>query len=218
MASPRETSAGSLRGAGFSCDNPAATRDGAVSARTLEGLEETMAAKEIVCAMCGFKNAANLARCVSCGAKLEAHSAVDYTEEEAAARRHQQETFEWKWALMAFGIYLVLQVLVIGLLPLVISSYDPQGLAGLGISVAVWFIGGTVVGFVSPGKTFIEPAVGALIAVVPTVGYLMFITPEGFEPTFLAYLIGGLIGAMISLFGAFLGEKLQLTVRGPRKA
>ena len=45
-----------------------------------------MAAKEIVCAMCGFKNAANLARCVSCGAKLEAHSAVDYTEEEAAAR------------------------------------------------------------------------------------------------------------------------------------
>jgi hypothetical protein len=176
-----------------------------------------MAAKEIVCPMCGFKNAANAARCVSCGAKLEAHSGADYTEEEEAARRHQQEGFEWKWAFMAFGVYLVLQVFVIGLLPFVIPSYDPQGLAGLGISVVVWFIGGILVGVISPGKTFVEPAIGALIAVVPTVGYLMFITPEGFEPTFLAYIVGGLLGAMISLFGAFIGEKLQMTLR-PSKA
>ena len=176
-----------------------------------------MAAKEIVCPMCGFKNAASGARCVSCGAKLEVHTGGDYTEEEEAARRHQQEGFEWKWALMAFVVYLVLQVIFIGLLPLVISSYDPQGLAGLGISVIVWFFGGILVGVISPGKTFVEPAIGALIAVIPTVGYLMFITPEGFEPTFLAYIVGGLLGAMISLFGAFIGEKAQMTLR-PRKA
>lgn len=172
-----------------------------------------MAAKEIVCPMCGFKNAGNAARCVSCGAKIEAHSGADYTEEEEAARRHQQEGFEWKWAIMAVAIYLVLQVIVIGILPMVISSYDPQGLAGLGISVVVWFFGGIVVGFISPGKTFVEPAVGALIAVVPTIAYLMFITPDGFEPTFLAYLVGGILGAMISLFGAFIGEKAQMTLR-----
>lgn len=176
-----------------------------------------MAANELVCAMCGFKNAANTVRCVSCGAKLDAYTGAEYTEEEAAARRHQQDTFEWKWALMAFGVYLVLQVVILGVLPLVITSYDPQGLAGLGISVGVWFVGGTLVGVISPGKTFVEPAVGALIAVVPTIGYLMWITPAGFEPTFLAYIVGGLIGAMISLFGAFLGEKIQMTMRGPQK-
>ncbi len=176
-----------------------------------------MAAKEIVCAMCGFKNAGNVARCVSCGAKLDAHGGADYTEEELAARRHQQEGFEWKWAIMAVVVYVLLQVLFIGVLPHIIPSYDPQGLAGLGISVVVWFFGGILVGFISPGKTFVEPAVGALIAVVPTIGYLMFITPEGFQPTLLAYIVGGILGAMISLFGAFIGEKAQMVLR-PSKA
>lgn len=175
-----------------------------------------MAPKEIMCSVCGFKNAGNAARCVSCGAKLEALGSADYTEDEELARRHQQDDFEWKWALVAFGVYFVLQALFIGVLPLVISSYDPQGLPGLGISVAVWFFGGILVGVLSPGKTFIEPAVGALIAVVPTIAYLMWITPDGFEPSILAYIVGGLIGAMLSLFGAFIGEKVQMGARGSK--
>jgi hypothetical protein len=175
-----------------------------------------MAPKEIICSVCGFKNAANATRCVSCGAKLEALGPADYAEEENAARRHQQEGFEWKWALVAFGVYFVLQALFLGALPLVIASYDPQGLPGLGISVAVWFFGGILVGALSPGKTFLEPAVGALIAVAPTIAYLMWITPDGFKPSFLAYVFGGLIGAMLSLFGAFIGEKVQMSARGSK--
>src|SRR4051794_41081394 len=124
-----------------------------------------MAATEITCPMCGFKNAANVARCVSCGAKVESFGAGDYTEEEEAARRHQQETFEWKWAFIAVGVYLALQAIILVVAPMLISSFDPQGMPGLFISVAVWFVGGIVVGFISPGKTFLEPAVGALIAV-----------------------------------------------------
>lgn len=178
-----------------------------------------MAANEIICPVCGSKNAANQARCVSCGARLEAHGAAEYTEEELAARKHQQEGFEWKWAIMAFVVYLVLQAVILGALPMVITAFDPQGINGLFISVGVWFFGGILVGVVSPGKTFLEPAVGAAFAIVPTVAYLMFITPEGFEPSFLAYIVLGLLGAMISLLGAFIGEKIQMTMRGsPRRA
>jgi len=178
-----------------------------------------MAANEIICPVCGSKNAGGTARCVSCGARLEGLGGADYTDEELAARRHQQEGFEWKWAILAFVVYLVLQAIILGALPLVISAFDPQGINGLFISVGVWFFGGILVGAVSPGKTFLEPAVGALIAVVPTIAYLMFITPEGFEPSFLAYIVLGLLGAMISLLGAFIGEKIQMTVRGaPRRA
>ena len=43
------------------------------------------------------------------------------------------------------------------------------------------------------------------------------ITPDGFEPTRLAYVICASMGVMTSLFGAFLGEKMQMT-RGPRTA
>src|SRR5688572_24796295 len=137
-----------------------------------------MAATEIVCPMCGFKNAANVARCVSCGAKVDQLSASDYTDDEAYARRHQQEGFEWKWAFLSAMIYLTLQAIILIGLQFVIPSYDPIGLNGLLISVAVWFVGGIMVGAVSPGKTFMEPAVGALFAVVPTIIYVKMITPD----------------------------------------
>ncbi len=171
------------------------------------------AAAEIVCPMCGFKNPANTARCASCGARVEALGSGDLSDEELHAKRHQQEGFEWKWVFVAFGIYMVLQAIVLVLMPLVISQYDPQGPPGLLISAGVWFVGGIVVGFVSPGKTFLEPAVGALLAAVPTVAYLMYIS-EVHKVSVLAGIIAGLLGVMITLFGAFIGEKVQMNTRG----
>ncbi|MFN7698162.1 MAG: hypothetical protein ACK5U8_09720 [Deltaproteobacteria bacterium] len=167
----------------------------------------------IVCHVCGFKNEPNTERCVSCGARLEAVQ-VEYTAEEEAARANQQDGFSILWVAISFVIYLVLQGVIIGLLPLVIPTYDPQGFAGLAISVAVWFVGGVAVGLVSPGKTFLEPAVGALVATIPTIVYLKWSTPDGFEPSLIAYLVGGSMGVMISLFGAFLGEQIQRRTRG----
>jgi hypothetical protein len=176
----------------------------------------------IVCHVCGFKNEPNTERCVSCGARLEAVQ-VEYTAEEEAARANQQEGFSILWVIVAFVVYVTLQGLIIGVLPLVIPTYDPQGFAGLAISVAVWFVGGIAVGFISPGKTFLEPAVGALVAAIPTIAYLRWITPDGnpnmpaFELSLIAYVVGGAMGVMISLFGAFLGEQLQRITRGHKK-
>lgn len=174
-----------------------------------------MAEREITCPMCGFKNPESVERCRSCGAKVEELSA-SFSTEDAYERRYQQEHFEWKWAARAAAVYLAAQLVILVGLPYVISTFDPQGLPGLLISVAVWFVGGIVVGVISPGKTFIEPAIGALIAVIPTVSYLAITTPEGFQPTLLAYIVTGLLGIMIALFGAFLGEKIQMGAgRGP---
>jgi DNA-directed RNA polymerase subunit RPC12/RpoP/uncharacterized membrane protein YhdT len=173
--------------------------------------------QEITCPMCGFKNPQSVERCRSCGAKVEALTTT-YTEEEAHARRYQQEHFEIKWALMAAGVYLAAQAVILILVPFIISSFDPQGLPGLLISVGVWFVGGIAVGVISPGKTFVEPAVGAMIAVIPTISYLALTTPDGFQPTLLAYIVTALLGVMISMFGAFLGEKIQMgSARTPAK-
>lgn len=170
---------------------------------------------QIVCHVCGFKNDPKSERCVSCGAKLEELSGA-YSAEEEAYKRGQQETFAIKWAAISFVIYLVLQAIVLMALPAVIDAYDPQGTDALWISLVVWFVGGVIVGFMSPGKTFVEPAVGALLAVIPTVWWLVLTTPSapehlggGFQLTMPAYVVGGLMGGMISLFGAFIGEKLQ---------
>jgi hypothetical protein len=164
--------------------------------------------REITCPMCGFKNPESIERCRSCGAKVEELS-TSYSDEEAYERRYQQDSFEWKWAVRSALGYLVAQVIILVGLPFVISSFDPQGLAGLLISVGIFLVGGVGVGLVSPGKTFIEPAVGALIAVIPTASYVAITTPEGFQPTLLAYIVAGSLGVMLALFGAFLGEKLS---------
>ena len=169
-----------------------------------------MATQEITCPMCGFKNRADAGRCHSCGAKVEALSAL-YTAEEEHKKRYQQEDFEWRWALVAFAVYLTAQALVLGLLPLVIFPFDPQGGEALLVSMAVWFFGGIVVGVVSPGKTFIEPAAGASLAVLPTIVFIAFRTPAGFQPTILAYIVGALLGVMLALLGAFVGERIQMS-------
>jgi uncharacterized membrane protein YhdT len=167
---------------------------------------------EVLCPMCGGTNPPDAKRCRSCGAKVEALTA-SYSSEEEQARRYQQEHFELRWALRATAVYLVLQTIILVILPFVIPTFDPQGLPGLLISVVVWFVGGVIVGFVSPGKTFVEPAIGALIAVIPTVTYIALTTPDGFQPTLLAYVVTAMLGVMISLFGAFLGEKFQMGSR-----
>ena len=187
------------------------------------GGEMASAKDEIVCHVCGFKNAATAERCVSCGAKIDAVHA-DYTAEEEAARENQQEGFSVVWVFAAFGVYLVLQAVVLVLMPMVISSFDPFGgssgaVAALAISCVVWFFGGIVVGFISPGKTFIEPAVGACLAAVPTVAYTMWQAPAGLDVDYLQTGVLALMGIMISLFGAFLGERVQSRTRGhaPRR-
>src|SRR5689334_1275154 len=140
------------------------------------------ATQEIICPMCGGKNPADQERCQSCGAKVGLLTA-SYTAEELHARRHQQEEFEWKRALIAALLLSALPGIVLGLLPALISAYDPQGLPGLMLSVPVSLVGGLVMGLIAPGKTFLEPAAGSIIAAMPTLALVASRTPEGFEPT-----------------------------------
>ena len=42
----------------------------------------------------------------------------------------------------------------------------------------------------------------------------MYTTPEGLGPGILEYVVAGMLGVMLSLFSAFIGEKLQAMLRG----
>ena len=67
---------------------------------------------EILCPMCGGKNPADVERCRSCGAKVEALTS-SYSDEEAQARRYQQDHFEWRWAVRAAVVYLIAQTVIL---------------------------------------------------------------------------------------------------------
>jgi hypothetical protein len=168
------------------------------------------------CPACGAKNPQSVKRCASCGAATEAlKTAVD--ERRERERRYQQEGFSVMWAGVSLGVQAVLTSAIIVALPQAVSALDFEGYYGMTLSIPVWFLGGLLVGLISPGKTFVEPVVAALVIAVPTVFYLyngLFgVLGPGQTvrtmPIFM-YIIMALIGVMFTLIGGYVGERIQM--------
>jgi len=166
-----------------------------------------MAAEEIECHVCGTSNPKDSERCRSCGARLS-ELASELTEEELYARRHQPDGFELRWVFISFGLFLVAAALALALLPLVIPIYDPQGFAGIVITITLWFLGAAAINYISPGKNFLEPPVGGLLAAIPTMIFLSSIA-DVYQLSSGAYVLGALMATMMALMGAFVGNLLR---------
>ena len=166
-----------------------------------------MATGHIECHVCGAGNDRGTERCQACGARLSELSA-ELTEEELYARRHQPDEFELRWVFISFGLFLVMAALALGLLPMVIDAYDPQGFAGIVITIVLWFVGAAVINYASPGKKFLEPPVGGLLAAMPTMFYLSRIA-DVYQLSTGAYVLGVLMATMMALMGAFVGNLLR---------
>jgi hypothetical protein len=166
-----------------------------------------MAAEEIECHVCGAGNSKDSERCHSCGARLS-ELASELTEEELYARRHQPDGFEIRWVFISFGLFLSMAALALALLPLLIPVYDPQGFAGIVITIILWFVGAGAINYASPGKNFLEPPVGGLLAAIPTMIFLWSIA-DVYQLSTGAYVLGILMATMMALMGAFVGNLLR---------
>lgn len=166
-----------------------------------------MAAEEIICGICGASNREGDDRCSSCGAKI-IQLAQELSDEELYARRHQQDTFEWRWVFVSFVVFLILGAFALAVLPLVIGAYDPQGFPGIVIVIGLWFVGAAAINFASTKKAFLEPPVGGLLATFPTMLYLSSIA-DVYQLSMVAYVFGGMMAVMMALMGAFVGFKLK---------
>ncbi|RLB42469.1 MAG: hypothetical protein DRH30_04795 [Deltaproteobacteria bacterium] len=173
-----------------------------------------MAAEEIECHVCGAGNPKESERCSSCGARLS-ELASEFSEAELYARRHQPDGFEIRWVFISFGLFLVMAALVLALLPLVVPAYDPQGFAGIVITIVLWFLGAAAINYVSPGKNFIEPPVGGLLAAIPTMTFLSSIA-DVYQLSVGAYVLGTMMATMMALMGAFVGNLLRADHEEPR--
>jgi hypothetical protein len=131
------------------------------------------------------------------------------TKEEELARRYQQEGVSVQWLLIAFGVQAVLTAALVFGLPMVVTLLDFEGQNGMVVCIPVWFMGGLLVGMISPGRTFIEPAVASLLVAIPTTFLLIQSQTVRTMPVFL-YLIFAVIGILLTLIGAYIGERIQL--------
>lgn len=167
--------------------------------------------KQITCMSCGFtKNPPNATRCASCGAKLEdAASTKQKLSADSNERRYQQEGVNLKWAAIAVVVQGILTAAVIFGMPMLLSFVDFEGGNGMSVCIPLWFVGGLLVGLISPGKTFIEPMIGSFIVAIPTTYFLVQSQTVRTLPTFLYVVMAG-IGVMFTLIGSYAGERIQL--------
>lgn len=168
-------------------------------------------ANQITCQICGFtKNPTGSKRCGSCGQSLEAGAEkMQKAREDAAERRYQQDGVSLTWMLIAFGVQAVLTGAIIFGLPVVIKALDFEGGNGMAMCVPVWAIGGTLIGMISPGRTFIEPFVASFLVALPVTWLLHAGQTVRTLPSFLYVILAG-IGVLFTLIGAYIGERIQL--------
>jgi hypothetical protein len=160
-------------------------------------------ASPVICPSCGAKNAASAGnRCVACGSAMNSR---------ADAGRSPQPSggFSFVWCLIALGVQAVLTAAFVVGLPLVVTAFDFEGSNGMIVAIPVWFMGGTLLGMISPGKTYAEPGIASLLVQVPTVLFLWRGQTVRTMPLFM-YVILGLIGVLFALVGAYLGERIQM--------
>jgi hypothetical protein len=112
--------------------------------------------------------------------------------EEEFERRYQQEGLSVQWLFIAIAVQGVL-----------------EGGNGMIMCVPVWFLGGLLVGMISPGRTFVEPMVASFVVAIPTTFLLVQSQTVRTMPTFL-YVVMSAIGVMFTLIGAYIGERIQL--------
>ena len=114
--------------------------------------------------------------------------------------------FQWKWVFAGLALGLVLNVIFVFLLAPLFNI----DLSRIYISFSVSFVlMGFIIGYKSPGITLKEPAVAGAIAVV---GEWLFIQYGIQLPVPIGYVAFGVVeGFILTLFGAWLGERYQLT-------
>lgn len=166
--------------------------------------------KPMNCPSCGVRNAPVPAngRCVSCGAVMEQLKPARSAELDRA-RRYQQEGFSPLWCVIAIVVQSVLTAALVVGLPMVVGALDFEGSAGMVVVIPVWFVGGMLLGMISPGKTFIEPVVASFLVAIPTVFYLAKTQTVRTMPTFM-YVILAMIGVLFTLIGSYIGERIQM--------
>jgi hypothetical protein len=165
----------------------------------------TAPAKSVLCSACGYKNAPSASRCVSCGATMDGAG----PKSRAEVKARQQGGFDFLWCLISLVVLGVLTAaLVIGL-PMAVTALDFEGSNGMWVSIPVWFVGGLLIGMISPGRTFLEPVIAAVFVAIPTVLFLYFGQTVRVMPSFMYVIMAG-IGVMFTMVGSYLGERIQM--------
>jgi hypothetical protein len=121
---------------------------------------------------------------------------------------HVDRPIDWPWVLVSVVVGFALGTYALFLMGSLLPSSPSQDLAVL---VGAFFVTGVLVGFFSPGKTMIEPAIAAAGLMVAH-GVFMAVYFET-PPALVSLVIVFALGILLALVGGWLGETLQRSLR-----
>jgi hypothetical protein len=78
------------------------------------------------------------------------------------------------------------------------------------VAIPVWFVGGMLVGLMSPGRTLAEPVAAVFLVAVPTAYVLYGGQTVKTMPAFM-YVLFGALGLLFTLIGTYAGERMQMS-------
>jgi len=122
-----------------------------------------------------------------------------------------KEPVSTPWILGALAIYVVGEALIGGLLGELLGGFVSRPFRmrlEVTLMFASWWVGGLVVGLVSPKVRLVEPAIAAGIAVLMTSLYAVFMPVSWFVFSLTRLVFGGAIAFGLALWGADTGERL----------
>jgi stress response protein SCP2 len=119
----------------------------------------------------------------------------------------------WGWIFTSFWVFVVLELILGGVIgKMVLGRFVPHMLSHMLEALLVlssFFIGGAVVGIISPKVRIIEPAIAAFMSVILTLS-LSFFSPYSFMSfTWNKVFFGGGFAFVLAFLGAHLGEKIS---------
>jgi hypothetical protein len=123
--------------------------------------------------------------------------------------RRSSGGFSIAWTGIALVVQVVLTAAIVVGLPMVVPALDFEGRYGMMVALPVWFVGGILLGLISPGKRVGEPVIATLIIAGPTVWHLLRTQTVRTMPFFM-YVVLAFIGVMFTLIGSHLGERIQM--------
>lgn len=132
-------------------------------------------------------------------------------------RKKAVAPFSWGWVWASFAGFVIVQVILGGLAgQYLLRGYHTMHTGYLiegAINLGGYYLGGFVIGFISPRIRLMEPAVAAFLAMFACMSVGLFTPYVFYQFGMNKFLIGGGIAAFLAYCGAFSAEKFTGQVR-----
>ncbi len=121
--------------------------------------------------------------------------------------------FSVKWMILSMLVFVAVELLLGGLVGgLIVGKYASLNLKFLlqgVLNLASYFVGGIIIGLVSPGLRIREPAAGAFCAVALMLSLSLFTPYAMIQFSVVKMLLGGGIAFCLAIAGASIGERMS---------